>query len=376
MGKTAKKRREKRGRDLAKELEKRTEKEKAELEVSKLKDEELFEITDKSKGIKKRYPLDPARFKKKMWKFLGKSKNESRMVEKMKKKMLASGNAGEKEKVKKKEPELMDLWETKGPEPRRAAQPFKSYLPAVALPHAGQSYNPAAADYKELLQRAVEFENLKEQQDKKALETLQQKRTVKTEGESKVENVQAAEEDSDKEIPSGDINKISLNKPVDDTKRKTTTQRNRERKSQKVRHLEEAQKIEKKKLHDINHIKEIVKGIKEEASLKAKLVKQKQEKQEVKLKEQQEGVVFGRRRIGRYKYEQLAVDFMLPEDLPKKLNDIKVDDASNIRNCYESILRRGLVQPAAEGRIRGKSKAKHKYRFTDVKDDNDKEDKE
>ncbi len=378
MGKTAKKRKEKRGREFAAELEKHTEREKTLKEIDQLKDEELYEITDKSKSIKKRYPLDPLRFKRKMWKFLGKSKSEAKLVEKLKKKLATS----KVDQPKKKEPEVMDLWGDAKPatgasEPKKSAKHFKSCLPAVVPPHPGQSYNPASADYKELLKRAIEFEKQKEQQDRKALETLQPQRALnllQKNGEEPQPEPKA-EIEPEAEAPMTDL-KISMNKPVDDSKRKTPAQRNRERKAKELKRLDEAKKAEKKKLHDVNRLKEIMKEIKtEKAELEAKR-KEKEEKEKQRLEQQKEGVVFGTKKIGRFKYEQHAVDFLLPEELPKKLAQIQTDEGSSVRNCYESILKRGLVQPPAEGKGKGRGKAKRKYKFTESRDDNNNEDDE
>jgi len=152
MGKTSKKVKEKRGRELQKVIVKQQEVDREEKAMSALKDEDLFEITEKSKGIKKkRYPLDPMRFKKKMWKFLGKSQTEEKMVTQLARKIVA----GKVEKCgvsKKKDNELMDLWgdgeNVTNRKVRRKIKSFRSCLPAVIAPHAGQSYNPSASDYK------------------------------------------------------------------------------------------------------------------------------------------------------------------------------------------------------------------------------------
>lgn len=146
MGKAAKKKKDKRGRLVAKEIEAEVEKAKAEKEMTDLKDEELFEVTEKPKTGKKRYPLDPLRFKKKLWKFMKQSKSEAKMIAKLQKKMQAQ------QRETKQEPELMDLWAENIPKERSKSrgkpEPFVSCLPAVTLPHGGQSYNPSASDYK------------------------------------------------------------------------------------------------------------------------------------------------------------------------------------------------------------------------------------
>ncbi len=157
MGKTAKKTRERRGRLLQKQIEAQKEAANTQQALSQMKDEELFEVTEKSKAIrKKRYPLDPQRFKRKMWKFLGKSHDEARMISSLARKMVAEKKIPKKQSKKDATDEMVDLWAEeptkkageKSDKPKYEPRLFRSMLPAVALPHAGQSYNPAADDYK------------------------------------------------------------------------------------------------------------------------------------------------------------------------------------------------------------------------------------
>ena len=152
---------------------------------------------------------------------------------------------------------------------------------------------------------------------------------------------------------------------MDDRNRKTTAKRNKERRHKEKQIKENEEKSKRKILNDINHIKDFVKEIEAETKEQKEKRKQKEEKKKRRLEQMQEGIAFGNKRIGKYKYEQQAVDFKLPEDLSKNLAGTEVEEGSTIRNCYESIIRRGLVQPAAEGRGGKKIKAKLRYKFTD-----------
>ncbi len=154
------------------------------------------------------------------------------------------------------------------------------------------------------------------------------------------------------------------NKAVDDSKRKTRVQRNKEKRNKEIRRVDDVKKREKEKLRSIDNIKAYIREIEKDKVEYQEQKKEKEERKRSKLELQKEGVVFGSKRIGRYKYDQVAVDFQLPENLPKKLNGIKVDEGTSIRSCYESILRRGLVQPGADGRGQRKVKTKLKFRFT------------
>lgn len=150
MVKTAKKKKDKRGRKVAREMEREAARARAEEEAAQLKDEELFEVTEKAKDVRKRWPLDPLRFRRKLWKFMRRSKHEAKLIEKLKKKMLMRER--ERKEERKEELELKDLWEEKVPmgssRSRGKPMPFAAHMPAVVLPHGGQSYNPSASDYK------------------------------------------------------------------------------------------------------------------------------------------------------------------------------------------------------------------------------------
>jgi len=160
-----------------------------------------------------------------------------------------------------------------------------------------------------------------------------------------------------------DISKVSINKPVDDTNRKTRTKRNREKRNKILQKLEDHKKKEKHKLDDISNIKRYAKEVNAENAAYREQRKQKAEEQSRKLEEQKEGIVFGNKKIGKFRFEQQAVEFQLPEDLPKKLCEVKVDDGIAIRGCYESFIKRGLVQPGAEGVGQKRNRLKRKYKY-------------
>lgn len=170
-----------------------------------------------------------------------------------------------------------------------------------------------------------------------------------------------------KSIPE-DIMKVSLNEPVDRRRQKTTAKRNKEKKSKILKRKEAELNREKEKLRSVDKIKEYMKDIEAEKEIFQERKRIKLEAEKEKLQRQKEGVVFGEKKIGRYKYEQLAVDFQLPQELPRKLAEIKVDEGSSIRNCFESIVKRGLVQPGAEERRRKKVKEKLKFKYKERPD--------
>ena len=82
-----------------------------------------------------------------MWKYIGKAKSETKRIERLKKSIILKKN-----EKKSNEPELVDLWGDNAPKGteklRNKPKPFVSCLPAIVLPHGGQSYNPSANYYK------------------------------------------------------------------------------------------------------------------------------------------------------------------------------------------------------------------------------------
>lgn len=213
------------------------------------------------------------------------------------------------------------------------------------------------------MKKAAEFEKQKQFYEKKALEVLESGKNALLNSTLPIEPL-PKEDQAEQMVETSD--KIALNKPVDDSKRKTVAKRNKEKRNKLRQRQEEDAKAEKKKINDINRIKEIVKEVQTEAKESDEKRKAKEEKLKAQLEERKEGVVFGNTKIGKYKYEQQAVDFQLPEELSRRLTGIKVEQENSIRNCYESIIKRGLIQPGTSDRPIHKLKTKLRYKFNEM----------
>lgn len=92
--------------------------------------------------------MEPGRFKKKMWKYLGRSITEEKQIKELAKKLK-----NKPKEQKKQEKEVFDIWENDSvpaekPIKNRTVRPLSCIFPAVIPPHAGQSYNPSDTDYK------------------------------------------------------------------------------------------------------------------------------------------------------------------------------------------------------------------------------------
>ena len=145
-------------------------------------------------------------------------------------------------------------------------------------------------------------------------------------------------------------------------------QRNREKRHRERVRLDRERKQGKAKLRSIDNIQKFIQEADAENAARAERRRVREEQKQAQLTEKREGLVFGSKKIGRYRYEQLAVDFQLPQDLPKHLGSVKVDAGLPVRSYYENVLKRGLVQPAAE-QGRRKLKSKLRYKFAPLRDD-------
>ena len=125
---------------------------------------------------------------------------------------------------------------------RRKIKPSKHYftkpteIASVEIPHPGSSYNPAFDDYQELLEKAHNVEVKKTRIERKIYNSLDAKfklldaatlqETWLTEMSAGLDDRETVDDDDD----IGDLDKISINPPVQREKKKTKTQRNKEKK--------------------------------------------------------------------------------------------------------------------------------------------------
>lgn len=239
--------------------------------IQNLKDEELF-VFDMAGDMKKKNNLLNKKTDRKKGQ---KSKNEERLIKQIKK----VSNDGSTVVIKKKEEELVNLWDDEavttvksGKGKYQTTRPAIQY-PKVPLPHPGQSYNPDKNDISNLLHKVIEINKRPEITDQITKDDLID------------EQLFLSEEESEQE----EEFKVSNNPPVDDfTGRKTRTERNKDhtkklnRLKDKELRLKKENKINlanEKSLKRIEEARE--KGLTEDEEKKKEVLRKKKEKEQL-----------------------------------------------------------------------------------------------
>lgn len=320
--------------NLVDEVESIKHQEKLQKEVQeKLKNKSLYFIDEKPDAkIKQRQALDPNRFKKKEREL---TETEIKAVGRLAHKIMKKDeNKNKRMEAKAPVQDEEDPW---GEEPstKTSQTSTGAKAPAVLTPHEGQSYNPTYKAHKELLQRVVEEEVIKEKA-KVAVEYL------------------------DREKPEQIVRK----------KVKTHSLKERLEAQEKAK-----RKFKKQQDHDFIYLKKICREMdKNEEDQKKKLEEQaKQDEQEKKLIA--EGKLIKGPKLNRNKYEFQGSDFQLAGDLASNLRSIKVT-GSIARDQFDSIYRRGLIEKTSYGKKKKKKSKipKTKYHNTDRNRKNDDDD--
>ncbi|CEM03287.1 unnamed protein product [Vitrella brassicaformis CCMP3155] len=287
---------------------------------------------------------------------------------------------------------------------RRRHEPFRptvvAPVPAVPLPHPGQSYNPhephrqsavftAAAlvmaqdDRREMVERSLKpltaslmdvlpeetvnqmddndkiraYQLLQEGQDASAVSAwfegqLMRKRVKKEGGDGQDndddDDDDAADEDQDEdETPGADALKTAKQTKLGE--KKTRTQRNREAR-RKAQDQQLQAKLElKKRRRDFEQIKshlESLKALQEQRAARRQyreLLKHEAEEA------QKRGEAAAAKRLGRHVYREAPPDVVLSEDVRGSLRSAKVS-GSAIADRAQSIYRRGLLEAPPKGR--------------------------
>lgn len=319
--------------NLVDEVEAIKHQEKLQKEVQeKLKNKSLYFIDEKpDEKLKQRQPLDPNRFKKKEREM---TESEIKAVGRLAHKMIKK----DEKKAKRMEAKVPvqddeDPW---GEEPSTTQTTSTgAKAPAVLPPHEGQSYNPTYKAHKELLQRVIEEEVIKEKA-KEAVEYL------------------------DRE------------KPEQIVRKKVKTHSLKERLEAREK---EKRKFKKQQDHDYIYLKKICREMdKNEEEHQKKLEQQAKEDAEEK-KLISEGKLVKGPKLNRNKYEFQGSDFQLATDLASNLRSIKVT-GSIARDQFDSIYRRGLIEKTSYGKKKKKKSRipKIKYHNTDRNRRNDDDD--
>jgi hypothetical protein len=314
--------------DLMLEVEEQQKQDKLEKEAKeKLQNNKLFYIDEKPDAkLKERLPLDPNRFKKRPSNVplpKADAKKLNKLAQKQKEKdeeklnQMSTTDNTESEDVK-------DVWEAPIPISKRENIPLERVkAPVVLVPHAGQSYNPLFKAHKDLLEKIVDEEKEKE-----------------------------------------------MNRNFIEYEREKTYQPKQKRRIRNIKERLEAEekakrKLERQQAHDFMYLPKIVKKMDKQQEEHEKFLKEleEQEKEEKRLIE--EGKLAKAQKVGRVKYEYKGTDFKLTSELTPNLRTLK-SAGSLIRDQYDSVFRRGIIEPPVHGKKKKKSSMpKYKKHNTD-----------
>lgn len=261
-------------------------------------------------------------------------------------------------------PAVDDIWADNGTKKgTRRSKDLNLYqvIPAVAVPHSGQSYNPDPSAYEELVNAVVEAIPKNERQSDEPLTDLIREALPSLELENlslrrkqklaylivqnKVDEkavLEVLQEDSGDDSDAEEEEDVSLEQDTQrrskKLKRKTKAQRNR----QKI-HMENMRKIMlKKKMkqleHDIQNIKSNMKVLEEKDKAAGD---SKAERLQAYLNRLIEGKA--QTRFGNKVYQADPEEVALPDEITPSVRKLQTPLKSPIDNVVRSIYRRGLV---------------------------------
>jgi len=307
---------------LEKEIDDKKEQQRLENEVKrKLKEQPLYFIDKKPDGTAaaKREPLEANRFKQKPREHTA---TEGKAITKL----TAKAQRKEEERNRKnkasvnKNDDDLELWGEEEPAPTKTKYKGADG-PAVMPVHEGQSYNPTYKAHKELLQKVVEEETIKEK--------------------SQNENA---------EFERTRYSDLHPHKVIASVKERKEAREKFQR------------KVEKKIEHDFLYLKKIKKEIEDEDQTQQKKLEERAKEQAEEKKLTQEGKILRTKKVNRNQYRFPGTDFQLTSELKPNLRTIKVT-GSLARDRFDSIFRRGLVEKTGYDKKKKKGGKYPRYKF-------------
>eukprot|EP00088_Acartia_fossae_P053849 TRINITY_DN614_c0_g1_i1.p1 TRINITY_DN614_c0_g1~~TRINITY_DN614_c0_g1_i1.p1 ORF type:complete len:505 (+),score=184.75 TRINITY_DN614_c0_g1_i1:52-1566(+) len=274
-----------------------------------------------------------------------------------------------------------DTWTSKHrpKEGLKRNQKSKTLLPAVEVPHPGQSYNPALADHQDILWKAamVEIDKEKEQLRIERLTTGMFPKKSDAPNEETYfkemavgipelggEQPEDSDEDShEKEGEKGEEGEEEKEKVDGATpfKPKTRKQKRNQVRRDKIQRINKGLKMEKLKEEGIFTLKSIKKEMNaREEETKARQ-KRKAEREIEKLKNPAQ--------LSNYKYEPQEIEIKLSDELTGNLRNLK-PEGSILEDRYKSMQRRNIVETrikhhAKKAKVKIVDKKSHKMGFED-----------
>lgn len=208
------------------------------------------------------------------------------------------------------------------------------HQPAVAVPHAGASYNPTMEDHQALLRQAHEIEAQKEAESIK----LQEKLSYRKELNDLAHELEESLEDEDGESAAeSDHDETDTTQQNNEAKRKTRAQRNKEKRvrlEQLMHKQKQHEKEIRKQIDHLNHIEEQVKQHQE------KLKEMAEKRQEFRDQAEKQGA----KRLGKHYVKEQPIEVQLQDELSESLRQLK-PEGSLLHDRQHSLQKRNIIEP-------------------------------
>lgn len=224
--------------------------------------------------------------------------------------------------------ELFDLWSEETPS-SHTNKPEFSHIPAVINPHPGQSYRPEAVYHEDMLEKIVEEEHNKEQDEIKHQEVVNGYRVI--------ENDPSPAESEDDEP-------ISFRKnPTVKVKYYTNTEKNIKKRNQLKEKLKRIVASEKKSQKKFDQIPEMLKQM-DNLNRKYKHLREEEGvRKKMKIELEAQGEIVPKIRMGKFRYKKPeTVGDINPADVLRKMN-VK---GNLVEDRFDSFVRRKMVDLA------------------------------
>ncbi|XP_059475519.1 ribosome biogenesis protein NOP53 [Neocloeon triangulifer] len=229
-----------------------------------------------------------------------------------------------------------------------------SKLPAIEAPHPGESYNPSLEDHQDLLQQVVHHETalLKKEKHLERVTTKMfcKRSQIPTEEEKLKELAQGlpvpGEEVVDDEVFDSEYK--ALNPPVIN-KKKTLQKRKRLQTAREDQLRRFSEKMEKKKISDIDRLKKVEEEMRAETEEMARnkvLKLQALAKKELQPK-----------KMANYNFEAAELDFNLPKDIKGNVRQLKAE-GSILADRFKSMQKRNVIETRVRQKVKRKFRPK------------------
>jgi len=239
-----------------------------------------------------------------------------------------------KEEVKKMDFKIDGYEEDLVENKNKRVNPYKweknNVINAVEVVHPGASYNPSEEDHQVLLKKAVD-EQLKK---KKIYDTVMDKLKVNEDKRNIKELDEELSLSEDKNMDEDDTDPIKEHVNIPVIPRKSTAERNREKR--KKIHESNVMKSKLEKMRKNENVRNIFKEVEEDNKGHNEIIANRK-----KLKEEKGKI--STKRVGKEKIGEKDIEVLLTEELPNSLRNIN-PSTSLIEDRFHSLQKRNIIE--------------------------------